>query len=35
MAKDVKDLVRRYPGPALAVAAAVGFFAARAMRPRA
>ncbi len=34
MAKDVEDLVRRYPGPALAVAAAVGFFAARAIRPR-
>jgi ElaB/YqjD/DUF883 family membrane-anchored ribosome-binding protein len=34
MAKDVEDLVRRYPGPALAVAAAVGFMFARVMRPR-
>jgi ElaB/YqjD/DUF883 family membrane-anchored ribosome-binding protein len=25
MAKDVEDLVRRYPGPALGIAAAVGF----------
>ena len=34
MADDVVDLVRRYPGPALAAAAAVGFFVARAVRPR-
>jgi ElaB/YqjD/DUF883 family membrane-anchored ribosome-binding protein len=29
MARDVEDLVRRYPGPALAIAAAVGFMTAR------
>ena len=29
MAKDVEDLVRRYPGPALAIAAVVGFMTAR------
>jgi ElaB/YqjD/DUF883 family membrane-anchored ribosome-binding protein len=32
MAKDVEDLVRRYPGPALAIAAAVGFMTARVLR---
>jgi len=32
MAEDVQDLVRRYPGPALAVAAAVGFLVARGLR---
>ena len=32
MAKDVEDLVRRYPGPALAVAAVVGFVVARVVR---
>jgi len=32
MAKDVEDLVRRYPGPALAIAAAVGFVTARVLR---
>ena len=35
MANDVTDLVRRYPGPALACAAAVGFVAARLVRTRA
>jgi ElaB/YqjD/DUF883 family membrane-anchored ribosome-binding protein len=34
MAKDVEGLVRRYPGPALAAAAAVGFLVARMLRPR-
>jgi ElaB/YqjD/DUF883 family membrane-anchored ribosome-binding protein len=34
MAKDVGDLVRRYPGPALAAAAAVGFLIAHVVRPR-
>ena len=34
MAKDVEDLIRRYPGPALAIAAAVGFMTARALRTR-
>jgi ElaB/YqjD/DUF883 family membrane-anchored ribosome-binding protein len=34
MANDVVDLVRRYPGPALAAAAAVGFLVARVVRPR-
>jgi ElaB/YqjD/DUF883 family membrane-anchored ribosome-binding protein len=34
MAKDVEDLVRRYPGQALAAAAAVGFLVARVMRTR-
>jgi len=32
MARDVEDLVRRYPGPALAIAAAVGFVTARVLR---
>jgi hypothetical protein len=32
MAEDVRDLVRRYPGPALAVAATVGFLVARGLR---
>jgi ElaB/YqjD/DUF883 family membrane-anchored ribosome-binding protein len=32
MANDVQELVRRYPGPALAVAAAVGFLVARVAR---
>ena len=32
MTKDVEDLVRRYPGPALAIAAAVGFVTARMLR---
>ena len=31
MARDIEDLVRRYPGPALAFAAAVGFMTARAL----
>jgi len=35
MAKDVGELVRRYPGSALALAAAAGFIAARVMRSRA
>jgi len=35
MAKDVGQLVRRYPGPALAIAAAAGFIAARVVRSRA
>ena len=35
MAKDVGDLVRRYPGSALAIAAAAGFIAARVVRSRA
>ena len=34
MARDVEDLVRRYPGPALAIAAAVGFMTARVLRTR-
>ena len=34
MAKDVEDLVRRYPGPALAIAAAVGFVTARVLQRR-
>ena len=34
MADDVVDLVRRYPGPALAAAAAVGFLVARVVRTR-
>jgi ElaB/YqjD/DUF883 family membrane-anchored ribosome-binding protein len=34
MAKDVEDLVRRYPGPALAIAAVVGFMTARVLRTR-
>ena len=34
MANDAVDLVRRYPGPALAAAAAVGFLVARVVRPR-
>ena len=34
MAKDVEELVRRYPGPALAIAAAVGFMTARVIRTR-
>jgi ElaB/YqjD/DUF883 family membrane-anchored ribosome-binding protein len=34
MAKDVTDLVRRYPGPALAVAGAAGFLVARMFRSR-
>jgi len=35
MAKDVEDLVRRYPGPALGIAAAVGFLLARVVRTHA
>jgi ElaB/YqjD/DUF883 family membrane-anchored ribosome-binding protein len=34
MLKDVEGLVRRYPGPALAVAAAAGFLVARVARTR-
>jgi len=34
MAKDVEDLVRRYPGPALAIAAVMGFMTARVLRTR-
>lgn len=34
MATDVADLVRRYPGPALAVAAAFGFMVARVVQTR-
>ena len=34
MVKDVWDLMRRYPGAALAVAATVGFVVARVVRPR-
>jgi ElaB/YqjD/DUF883 family membrane-anchored ribosome-binding protein len=34
MAKDVEDLVRRYPGPALAIAAVIGFMTARVLRTR-
>jgi ElaB/YqjD/DUF883 family membrane-anchored ribosome-binding protein len=34
MAKDVTDLVRRYPGAALAVAGAAGFLVARMFRIR-
>lgn len=30
--EDMEGVVRRYPGPALAVAAVVGFFAGRALR---
>jgi ElaB/YqjD/DUF883 family membrane-anchored ribosome-binding protein len=32
MTRDVEELVRRYPGPALAIAAAVGFVTARMLR---
>jgi hypothetical protein len=32
MAEDLKDIVRRYPGPALAAAAALGFIVARGFR---
>lgn len=35
MGKDVEELVRRYPGQALVAAAVIGFFVARAVRPRA
>lgn len=35
MGRHVGDLVRRYPGQAMAAAAMVGFFVARAMRRRA
>ena len=35
MAKDVEGLVRRYPGPALAAAAVLGFLVARVLRTRA
>ncbi len=35
MANDVGELVRRYPGPALAIAATAGFIAARLVRSRA
>lgn len=34
MAKDVEDLVRRYPGPAVALAAAVGFVTGRMLQAR-
>jgi len=34
MTTDVEELVRRYPGPALAVAAVVGFMTARVLRTR-
>jgi ElaB/YqjD/DUF883 family membrane-anchored ribosome-binding protein len=34
MAKDVEGLVRRYPGPAVAIAAAVGFVTARILQTR-
>jgi ElaB/YqjD/DUF883 family membrane-anchored ribosome-binding protein len=32
MAEDAQDLVRRYPGPALAVAVTIGFLVARGLR---
>jgi hypothetical protein len=32
MGEDVKDVVKRYPGPALAAAAVLGFIVARAFR---
>jgi ElaB/YqjD/DUF883 family membrane-anchored ribosome-binding protein len=35
MARDVETLVRRYPGPALGIAAAAGFLVARVLRTHA
>jgi hypothetical protein len=32
MGEDLKDIVKRYPGPALAVAAVLGFLVARSLR---